>query len=283
MEDQVATYGDVIPRAVLQAGFELSGQRVPLVGPQGIFKPQVMEDMPLSITTSPRGPYDDEFLDDSRILYRYRGEDPGHYENRGLRRAMETQTPLIYFHGVVPGQYFAVWPVFIVNDDPKSLAFTVAADESHVLAGQDADAPEVGIRRAYVTSLTKRRLHQAGFRQRVIEAYRRMCAICRLRHAQLLDAAHILPDIHPRGEPAVTNGIAMCKIHHAAYDQNIMGIRPDLVIEISARILKEVDGPMLVHGLQGFHGESITVPSQKSKKPDSALLEERYEHFRQAG
>jgi len=35
--------------------------------------------------------------------------------------AMFRKVPLIYFHGVVPGRYLAVWPVFIVGDEPENL------------------------------------------------------------------------------------------------------------------------------------------------------------------
>ena len=52
------------------------------------------------------------------------------------------------------------------------------------------------------------------------------------------------------GSQIVPNGLALCKIHHAAYDSNIVGIRPDLIVEIQPKILAEVDGPMLRHGLQ---------------------------------
>lgn len=283
LEEQVGIHGDVLPRPLLQAGFDFKGNRVPLLGPQGIFKPAVMSGMPLSITTSPNSPYDDLIGEDRFFTYKYRGTDPQHHENKGLRLAMETQTPLIYFRGIVPGQYFAEWPVFVVGDDPARLSFTVAADERHVLDLPPSQQVETDVRRAYVTSLTRRRLHQAGFRQRVIEAYQRMCAICRLKHAELLDAAHILPDVHPKGEPVVTNGIAMCKLHHAAFDQNIMGIRPDLVIEISTSVLAEIDGPMLVHGLQGFHGAGLQIPRNSAQRPDAVFLEERYELFRAAG
>lgn len=279
LEEAVAVHGEVLPRGLLSTGFVRNGRRVPLVGPQGIFKPAVMSDMPLSITTAPQGPYDDSIDDNGMITYRYRGTDPTHHENRGLRRAMETQTPLIYFHGIVRGQYFAAWPVYIILDDPENLSFTVAHDAVHALRESGGEPAAVAGRRAYVTGLTRRRLHQAGFRQRVIEAYRRMCGVCRLRHAELLDAAHILPDAQG-GAPVVPNGIALCKLHHAAFDQNIIGIRPDLVIEISSGVLDEIDGPMLLHGLQGFHGAPLTVPRARQLRPDSALLEERYELFR---
>ena len=71
--------------------------------------------------------------------------------------------------------------------------------------------------------------------------------MCRLRHSELVNAAHILPDGHPRGFPIVPNGLAMCKLHHAAFDVQILGVRPDLTIELRKDVLRETDGPMLMH------------------------------------
>lgn len=247
-----------------------------------------MSDMPLSITSAPRVPgkkpaYADEIAQGGTILYRYRGTDVNHRENVGLRRAMETQTPLIYLHGVMRGHYLPAWPAYVVGDEPASLTFTVAIDEKHALVAEGAPPEVIAARREYVTRLVQQRVHQAGFRQRVISAYQRMCAVCRLRHEELLDAAHILPDGHPAGEPIVPNGMALCKLHHSAFDQNIIGIRPDLVIEVNAVVLAEVDGPMLVHGLQGFHDSTVVVPRRQEWKPRREFLEERYEIFRNAG
>jgi hypothetical protein len=52
-----------------------------------------------------------------------------------------------------------------------------------------------------------------GFRQRVLRAYQQCCAICRLRHDELLEAAHILPDGHPLGEPVSPNGFQGRRLH----------------------------------------------------------------------
>jgi putative restriction endonuclease len=128
----------------------------------------------------------------------------------------------------------------------------------------------------------KRRLNQVSFRQRVLNAYRTTCAVCRLRHDELLDAAHILPDIHPRGAPIVPNGLSLCKLHHAAFDRSILGVHPDLHIEIRTDILREEDGPMLLHGIQGFHGARVTVTRTPALQPNQEFLEERYEMFRRA-
>ena len=74
LSEQVNSHGDVLPRKLLEQGFEFQGQRIPLVAPQGIFKPQIL-DLPISITTAPKGPYDDYFGKDNFLIYRYRGID----------------------------------------------------------------------------------------------------------------------------------------------------------------------------------------------------------------
>ncbi len=288
LSKQTIIHGDVLPRDLLAKGFEFEGQMIPLVSPQGIFKPQLLQDVPLSITTTPSGPYDDSFGLDGLLLYHYRGTDPHHRDNEGLRKAMIKGIPLVYFHGVVPGKYLTVWPVFIVGDMPEQLAFKVAADDSSFLKettslpAQVADSSREP-RRAYITATVRLRLHQRSFRERVLHAYREQCACCRLRHLELLDAAHIIPDAKPEGIPTVRNGIALCKLHHAAFDSNIFGIRPDYLIEVRKDILGETDGPMLIHGLQELNNKRIIVPIQRESTPDPELLERRYVDFRKAG
>ena len=279
---QVSMHGDVLPRAVLARGFELDGQRVPLIGPQGIFKPRLMQ-VPLSITTSPKGPYDDAFGSDNLVRYRYRGTDPQHRDNVGLRFAMQNGLPLAYFHGIIPGRYLAMWPVYVTGDAPEALTFSVAVDDA-VHAGlfpqsQPATSGIAEVRREYVTSLARRRLHQRAFRERVLLAYRNQCALCRLRHSELLEAAHILPDSEPEGEPVVRNGIALCRLHHAAFDRFFLAVRPDGIIVVRPDVLEESDGPTLQHAIQGLHGQSILIPRKLEEQPAIEFLERRYARF----
>lgn len=167
------------------------------------------------------------------------GTEPQHSDNRALRLAMQRGASLIYFVGVDRSVYVPRYPVWLLGEVPQRREFTVAIDEGQRLVDWEAlTAPQ----REYVRRLTNLRLHQPVFRARVLRAYGESCAMCRLRHADLLDAAHILPDTHPRGEPVVPNGLALCKIHHAAYDRNILGVRPDLEVEVQPRVLAEIDG-----------------------------------------
>lgn len=283
--DQVRRYGDVLPRNILAAGFTLGGVRVPLVGPQGIFKPRALIGIPLSITTIPGSPYDDSLEADRLLQYRYRGTDPLHADNVGLRLAMQRRVPLVYFHGIVPGKYMAAWPVYVVADDPSRLTFTVAVDDAdHAVLGPTdrVREPEDDARRRYVTSIVRVRLHQRSFRERVLEAYRRQCAFCNFRHEEMLDAAHIIPDADARGEPVVRNGLALCTLHHSAFDRYFLGVRPDYVIEVRSDILAESDGPTLVHAIQALNGRRIFVPKEIALQPDKDLLAMRYDRFREA-
>jgi putative restriction endonuclease len=285
---QVDVYGDELPRTLLAEGFRYGDVRVPLLGPQGIFKPAILTDAPLSITTAPNGPYADSFTG-NLLRYAYRGTDPQHPDNRGLRTAMQRQLPLVYFFGLRPGYYMASWPVFIVGDSPADLFFDVAVDDAQ-LVGANPSAPEdavaedrAEIRREYITALVRRRLHQQAFRARVIEAYRVQCALCRLRHQELLDAAHITADVLPEGEPVISNGLSLCKLHHAAYDRHFLTVRPDYIIEVRQSVLDEEDGPMLLHGLKGMHNQEIVLPRSPAQRPDPERLEQRYSAFKAAG
>jgi putative restriction endonuclease len=291
LTEQSRVHSDELPYKVLSKGFEFEGRRVPLLGPQGIFKPAVLPELPLSITTAPvlvgrERPYEDEIGEDGVLLYRYRGTNPDHHENVGLRSAMYRHTPLIYFHGVATGWYVAAWPVFIVADDRALLTFTVLVGSQPVelsgpasLAGMASESEDL---RRYATRATVIRLHQRSFRMKVLVAYRERCSICRLRHQELLDAAHILPDGHPQGRPIVPNGLSLCRLHHSAFDANVLGVSPDLEVRIRGDVLKEKDGPMLLHGLQGFHGGRIHVPRSDDLKPNREFLAERYDLFRRA-
>lgn len=288
LSEQVNLHGDVLPRKLLQQGFEFQGQRIPLIAPQGIFKPQIL-DLPLSITTAPKGPYDDYFGKDNFLLYRYRGTDPNHRDNVGLRKVFERKRPLVYLHGIEPGKYLATYPVYIIGDDESNLTFKVAVDDAlpdfeystSIFTRQIAEVSDA--RHAYLTSIVKIRLQQRSFREKVLDAYRSQCAFCRLKHRELLDAAHIIPDNLPEGKSTIDNGLSLCKLHHSAYDAFIIGVTPDYIIQVREDVLDEEDGPVLQHGLKELHKTKLILPSLKSHYPSRDALEWKYSRFTRAG
>ncbi len=140
-------------------------------------------------------------------------------------------------------------------------------------------AIEDPIERRYAVRETRVRLHQRRFRGHVLLAYKDSCAICRLKEAQLLDAAHIAADASPAGEPKISNGLSLCSIHHRAFDQNLVGVSPDYLVHVSSRLLDDEDGPMLAL-LKTFHKEPIVLPGRTAWRPDRDQLAERFERFR---
>lgn len=281
LKQQIEIHGDVLSRELLQTGFLFENEKIPLVSPQGIFKPKFME-YPLSIVTTPSGPYDDSFDENGLLIYKYRGTDIHHRDNEGLRGAMRNNLPLIYLHGIVPGKYLVVWPVYIVSDDPSALSFHITVDDLESLTIRTDRVHEADAKRVYLTSIVRVRLHQRGFRERVLRAYQTQCALCRLKHIELLDAAHIIPDGEPDSKPIVNNGISLCKLHHAAFDSFIIGITPDYQVEVREDVLSESDGPMLLHGLKKLHSSNIILPKIKLEWPSKDFLEIRYRRFRKA-
>lgn len=173
------------------------------------------------------------------------------------------------------GIFVPIAPVYVVGDLVDKREFLLALDESvRFLAGEPSP-----LERRYVERTVKQRLHQAEFRGRVIAAYSTRCAICRLRHGELLDAAHIIADRDDDGLPDVSNGLSLCKIHHAAFDGYLIGISPDFQVRVDRQLLEETDGPMLRYGLQGMHGVRLTLPEQRRDRPDADRLEQRYAEF----
>jgi putative restriction endonuclease len=275
-----------ISRVQLANDFVWNGERFPLIDRgRGIRKPAGWTTA-LSITTAVAAsgglrPYDDAIGADGLHRYKLRRDANGRSENQGLRAAMERQVPLMWFYGEAPAQFQAIFPVFLIGEEPELDQFVIAptADAPGLLS----ETPVEGALRRYLVAETRRRLHQPLFAGQVMLAYRTRCAVCALAHRELLDAAHVVPDSETDGVPVVTNGLALCKIHHAAYDSGILGIRPDLVVEIHQQLLEEIDGPMLRHGLQEHHGRSLMqLPDRPADRPDPARLAWRYARFRAA-
>lgn len=143
-------------------GFFHAGEQVHLATrPKGIFWPRQMRRGVLSIrTTVPRQGrerrYEDIASDDGYFEYRFRGEDAQHGDNRALRESWEDQSPLVYFHAVVPTLYQAIWPAFITDWDAAHLCVRVVAGEQ--VRGESV-LPASSDTRRYLVVEAKRRLH----------------------------------------------------------------------------------------------------------------------------
>jgi putative restriction endonuclease len=99
----------------------------------------------------------------------------------------------------------------------------------------------------------------------------------------LLDAAHIIMDADEQlGQPVISNGLPLTKLHHAALYAHLIGIDPDYRIHVSDRLLEIHDGPFLELRLKGIVGTLIDRPRRLEDYPDRDRLALRFEQFKKA-
>lgn len=286
-------YRDLVPLAALREGFPFEGRQVSYGSFfNGIHRGRDQRGpAALTITTAaPKPgrarPYEDDVDPDGMFTYAYReagksspaAQAAANADNAALVAAFAQQVPLIWFVGQAPGMYQPIAPVFIRANDPVARRVVLevglpVADLTPADATSDEDV------RRYAVGNARRRLHQNRFRLEVMRAYAGRCTICRLREATLVEAAHIIADSQPDGLAEVINGLALCTIHHAAYDRNLLGIDASGVVHLAPRLVSDTDGPMLSQGLQRFHGKAIVLPRRASDRPDPERLATRFRAF----
>lgn len=230
--------------------------------------------------------YSDRINMDTGLLeYSFQDGDPSKGHNLKLRNSIRTGMPIMVLRKYGPNFYVPIFPSYVVGEDLEREIVFIAMEDSL------KNAFEIGasdsLYKRYMERLVRQRVHQPMFRARVMRAYslpsiagssRPTCAICRLQHAELLDAAHIVADSND-GDARVTNGIALCKIHHAAYDEDLVGISPDYRVHVNHDLLEEIDGPMLTHGFQAMHLNELNLPARKADWPSEDRLDQRFQTF----
>lgn len=288
-------YDDAIPWAAIEQGFVCEGKRMHFASRAiGIFKPADMQQGILSIkTVVPRAGriniYDDHQSSEDFYRYALQAGNPRGGNNKYLWQAKELRQPFIYFFGIAPKYYTALWPCYVgeIHEQTKDSYCDVYVG----MQGTERLLPPLeqgqyvipnSFERRYAVRESKVRLHQSSFRRAVLTAYNNKCAMTGLPTPQLLDAAHIIPDSEDHGEASVRNGIALSKLHHSAFDKNLIGIDADFRIHVSDRIMVSKDGPLLEQGIKGLQGKIIQLPQTEGMQPNQEFLASRFEAFKQA-
>lgn len=125
-------------------------------------------------------------------------------------------------------------------------------------------------------------LRGRGFRIAVVEAYHFKCAVCGLKIAppdSLLwevEAAHIVPN-HAKGRDDIWNGIALCRLHHWAFDVGWFTILDDYRLRLSGG----VSGLPPDQGVMGNYefiraladsAAGLSLPEREDCRPDRAAV-----------
>ncbi|UCZ78384.1 HNH endonuclease [Pectobacterium carotovorum] len=119
-----------------------------------------------------------------------------------------------------------------------------------------------------------RKSRDPHFRQTVLRAYQYRCAVCGydLRHDTTpvgLEAAHIKWKQYG-GPCTVTNGLALCSVHHSAFDIGVIGIDDSMKLMVS----EGVNGSKIVERLfWDFEGKSLFLPKKREYYPLDRFVE----------
>lgn len=138
----------------------------------------------------------------------------------------------------------------------------------------DSATTESASARRYDLVETMRGYRDAKFKPAVLQAYSYKCAVCDC-DLKLVDAAHIVPVSHPSSNDEVPNGLALCRLHHGAYDNGLLGVRSDYRIVINSERVRRLIDLRLATGLDNFRSrlpERIRVPTSIEVRPSAANL-----------
>ncbi|HEX2652875.1 MAG TPA: HNH endonuclease [Xanthobacteraceae bacterium] len=129
-------------------------------------------------------------------------------------------------------------------------------------------------RRRLIVSRIVRKYRAADFRKRVLTAYRHRCAMCGIQ-LELIDAAHIVPVAATESSDETRNGVALCKLHHAAYDRNFVSFDENLRIEVSTYERTRLDDAQRTDGLEGFEDtlrDRLLAAAHNRDRPSPELI-----------
>lgn len=131
-------------------------------------------------------------------------------------------------------------------------------------------------KRRLVLSQIVKKYRATDFRKRVLSAYDHRCAACGVQ-LELLDAAHIIPVAADMSTDETKNGIALCKLHHAAYDRNLISFDENYTIQVSVAQQSRLKTLNLAGGLAEFEKflkPVISLPTDRRDYPPAAYIRE---------
>lgn len=130
--------------------------------------------------------------------------------------------------------------------------------------------------RQVVLSQIARKFRATDFRRRVLGAYEHRCAVCGVQ-LELIDAAHIIPVAALTSTDETKNGIALCKLHHTAFDRNLISFDERYKIEVSDSEVSRLTAANLAGGLREFKQQlrtAIILPADRRDYPSPEYIAE---------
>jgi len=163
------------------------------------------------------------------------------------------------------GLYFDNLENIHTLDEPGLVELAKRSDQLELIDGEeDIEINGTPLRVQHV-----RISRNPRFRKLVYEAYRYRCAMCGIQ-LELIEAAHIIPHSHEKGTDEISNGICLCPLHHAAYDQSLIFFDVNYRILMNTEKFKYLEKLGLDGGyrkLKELGFEDLQVPINQTTQP----------------
>jgi putative restriction endonuclease len=123
----------------------------------------------------------------------------------------------------------------------------------------------------------RQRVRRGGFVEDVLHTYAYSCAFCGFdgaigRSPVGLEAAHVR--WHSQDGPdELNNALALCSLHHTLFDLGVLGLGPDLRIQVSHWYVAR---SMAGQAVDALHGQRVATP-----RPSRSAVDEQYVHWHQ--
>lgn len=139
--------------------------------------------------------------------------------------------------------------------------------------GSDLASSLGNAERKRVVVQVSRALRASGFARRVLAAYSHRCAMCRIQ-LRLIDAAHIVP-VEEQGTDEVRNGVALCALHHRAYDAALVTFDEQYRVLVNPVRLAQLADENRAGGEKQFRNalyDRLVIPPGPGDRPEGSLI-----------
>lgn len=134
---------------------------------------------------------------------------------------------------------------------------------------------EVAAERKRALVSTWKNLRASDFSRRVLTAYGHRCAMCGVQ-LRLIEGAHILPVGEAGSTDATANGVALCVLHHKAYDRGLVAFDKAFKTHINETMVTFLKDADHIAGLPKFRNAIrpiISVPPAKGDRPKPSFVD----------
>jgi putative restriction endonuclease len=152
---------------------------------------------------------------------------------------------------------------------PQDLKIFAEVTDNQLIVNQEILEQVSQPRQTVVLTISKK-LRDSSFKSRVLTAYHFKCAFCGIQ-LKLVDAAHILPVCHDHSTDETCNGIALCALHHRAYDNALVTFNPVFQIFFNEDKMEKLKKIGLDSGLEKFIQDLrplINLPPARNDRPN---------------